>query len=131
MERLGKELKDWGNWGYWVMVGMGIAAFLVPMFGSPTESDPTSSAGVFAPIIALSVGGIIFSEAAFSDSQKFRTRPSYFIGLGSMAAAYMWMADAAGTHPRDPVLTVPVLMLFGIAAAFVTLAFVLRQGIKS
>ena len=103
-------------WGYWIMVFMAGNAFGLPMFTAATEDDPTASAGVYAPIIALSVASIILLEAANSDAKGFRRLPTAFIGLGSMASAYMWMADAADTHPADPTLSVPVLILFGMCA---------------
>ncbi len=107
---------------YLSMVGVAIFSFVIPMLGSASADYPAGSAGLFAPIIALSVAATVLLQAAIAKVRQLRRLPPAFVGLGSMASAYMWMADAADTHPMDPALSIPVLMLFGMAAAFVATA---------
>lgn len=107
---------------YLCMVGVAIFSFVIPMTGSASADYPAGSAGLFAPIVALSVAATVLLQGAIANIQKLRRLQPAFIGLGSMASAYLWMADAADTHPTDPALSLPVLMLFGMAGAFVATA---------
>ncbi len=91
-------------------------AFLATLLSTPTQEDPTGGAGLFAPVVALCVAAMVLAEAIRAGGLQIRRAPGIFIGLGSMASAYLWMADAGETHPREPVLLGTLALLFVMGA---------------
>ena len=59
---------------------------------------------------------MLLAEAVNSKGLQIRKWPGIFIALGSMASAYLWMADASETHPREPVLLGTLALLFVMGA---------------
>ncbi len=80
------------NWVHCIMAAIAIAAFAVPMLTRPTEENPTADAGLFAPVIALCTAAIFFAQAVNTGGLRIRRTPGIFIGVGSMASAYLWIA---------------------------------------
>ncbi len=119
------------TWGYWAIGLVAVVAFLAPLLEPATEEDPTGGAGVSAPIIALCVAAVLLSQALSSGGMRLRRVPSIFIGIGSVASAYLWIAAEARVHPSDPQLPL-ILGILLLVAAFATivvpfLAFSVRQ----
>lgn len=108
-------------WWYSIAALIAFAAFLVPLTTAPTDDDPTGGAGSFAPVIALCTAAILLAEAVNAKGQQFRRIPSVFIGIGSMASAYLWIAAEAGVHPANPALLGAISLLW-VVAALVTVA---------
>ena len=61
---------------------------------------------------------------------RIRLTPGIFIGVGSMASAYLWMAAEADTHPADPALPIVLLILFGLPAVVILAIVFLGSGSK-
>ena len=109
------------TWGYWAIGLIAVAAFVAPLFETATEEDPTAGAGTSAPIIALCTAAVLLSQAVGRGGMRFRRMPSIFIGIGSVASAYLWMASEARVHPFDPQLPL-ILGILLLLAAFATIA---------
>ena len=108
---------------WYVTVGVvTMAAFFVPLLTPPTQDNPTADAGLYAPILALCAGALAIAQALRPGGLRFAQAPGICAGIASLGSAYLWIADAAGTHPREPVfpvmlwlfLVVPVLAAAGI-----------------
>ena len=104
------------TWWQWIVVVAATLAFIVPMITPSTEENPTGDAGLYAPVVALSVAAMILTQAVQSGGLRSRPVPGIFIGLGSMASAYLWIADEAGAHPLNPELPLVLLLIFGLVA---------------
>ena len=98
------------------MALIAIVAFLSPLLTSPTEENPTGNAGLFAPVIALCTAAVVLTQAVKAGGLKFQRIPSIFIGVGSMASAYLWIAAEARAHPADPALPGVLLVLLVVTA---------------
>ena len=103
-------------WWYWTLGVIAAAAIAAPMLAESTESDPSAGAGVSAPIVALCTAAIVFSEAMHAGELRIRRIPSIFVGIGGLGSAYLWIADAAKTHPANPELPLVLGIIFGLAA---------------
>ncbi len=105
---------------WWSLVAAAAAtiALLIPFLTAPTDQDPTGGAGLFAPVVALCVAAMIFTEALKAGRLQIRRIPGVFIGLGSMGSAYLWMAAENNSHPLDPELPLALAILFAMAATF-------------
>ena len=42
--------------------------------------------------------------------------PQLFVGIGGLASAYLWVADATKTHPTNPELPLAMVVIFALAA---------------
>ena len=109
------------TWGYWVIGLIAVVAFVAPLFETATEEDPTGGAGISAPIIALCTAAVLLSQALGNGGMQFRRIPSIFIGIGSVASAYFWIAAEAGAHPFAPQLPL-ILGILLLLAAFATIS---------
>lgn len=105
-------------WWQWTVVIVAFFAFIIPFMTPPTEENPTADAGFYAPVVALTVAAMILTQAVQTGGLRIRPIPGIFIGIGSMASAYLWIADEASTHPSNPEL--PLVLLVTFAAAGVT-----------
>ena len=119
-----KALETIVNWWSGVAAVATAIAFLIPFLNSPTDQDPTGSAGPFAPIVALCVAAMILAESVRSGGLQFRRVPSIFIGLGSMGSAYLWMAAESNAHPLDPELPLTLAILFAMAAVMLAVPLI-------
>ena len=109
------------TWGYWIIGLIAVIAFVAPLLEPATQEDPTGGAGVSAPIIALCTAAILLSQALGSGGMRLRRMPSIFIGIGSVASAYLWIAAEGRVHPFDPQLPL-ILGILLLLAAFATIA---------
>lgn len=118
-------------WWYSIATVIAIAAFLAPLLTAPSDENPTGGAGLFAPVVALCTAAIVLAEAVNAKRFQFRRIPSMFIGIGSMATAYLWMAAEADVHPANPTLLGAISLLWIVAAlatvAMPLIALVLSQ----
>ncbi len=121
------------NWFHWTMGVIAIFAFAYPIFTPPSEENPAANAELTAPIIALCTAAILLAQAMNNQGMRIRRIPGIFIGVGSMASAYLWMAGAADAHPTDPILPIGLLFLFVLAAVatFVVPILTLEDRSKS
>ena len=110
---------------YWYIVSaiLGIVTFVASMTAEPTANDPAGQAGLYAALIALCTAGIGLAEAA-RDS-NFRPLPKIFIGVGTLATAYIWIAAEAGVHPMNPSLPGSILLLYLLAAGVFSIPMLL------
>ena len=92
------------------------AAFAVPLLEESTKEDPTGGAGIYAPIVALCAAAILLSEAMNAGELRIRRIPSFFVGIGGLASAYLWVADATKTHPTNPELPLAMVVIFALAS---------------
>ena len=90
---------------------------------SPTADDPAGQAGLYAALVALCTAGILLAEAA--RESKVRPLPKVCIGLGTLATAYLWIADEAGVHPMNLSLPGSILLLYLLAAAVFSIPLLL------
>ena len=104
------------SWWYGIAAAAATFAFVLPLLTAPTDEVPTGNAGVFAPMVALFTAAIIFAEAVNGRALQPRRIPSFCIGIGSMASAYLWIAGEAGIHPANPTLLTPLLLLLAMGA---------------
>ena len=111
-----KALETVMNWWFAVAAGAAVIAFIIPLLNTATDEDPAREAGLFAPVVALCVAAMILAESTKAGGLQVRRVPGIFIGLGSMASAYLWMAEASDVHPRDFELPLTLAILFGLAA---------------
>ena len=87
---------------YTAIGAVAVVAFLVPLLTPPTPENPTADAGLHAPILALCAGALAIAQALRPGGLRFAQAPAIGAGIASLASAYLWIADAAGTHPREP-----------------------------
>ena len=99
------------TWWYWAVGLIAVLAFLVPLSVAPTEEDPTGGAGQSAPIVALCTAALLISR-----SRNIGGLLGVFIGIGSVASAYLWMAAEAGVRPFSLELPITLSILLGLAA---------------
>ena len=104
------------NWWYVVAAASAAISFSIPMMTTATEQDPTGGAGIFAPLVAICVAAMVLAEAVNARGLQIRKWPGILIAIGSMASAYLWMADAGETHPREPILLGTLALLFIMGA---------------
>lgn len=104
------------TWWHWVMVLMITCVFLGALLTAPTDEDPAGNARLFAPIIALCTASMVLARAMKGCGPQLRSIPSLFFGLGSMAIAYLWIADAAAVHSANLSFLLILLILFGVVA---------------
>ena len=102
-----RAIVSWLRWFsverlHWIMAVVASAAFADSLLTPPTIENPTSDAGLVAPVIALCTAAIVFAQAMNPRGLRIQRTPGIFIGVGSMASAYLWMAAEAETHPTDP-----------------------------
>ena len=115
-----KALRDKG---YLLPAIMAAIAFVVPMVTPATESNPAAHAGSFGAMAAFCTSLILVFEALNGESLKFRRAPSVLIGIGGLFSAYLWMAAEANSHPTDPSLSLPLVLLFVMAILWFVLLF--------
>ncbi len=105
---------------YAVIGTVAVVAFLVPLLTPPTPENPTADAGLHAPILALCAGAFAVAQALRPGGLRLAQAPAIGAGIASLGSAYFWIADAAGTHPRDPAYPGLLwLLLIGTAVASV------------
>ena len=109
-------LRAISTWWYWTLALIAAVAFATSLFAESTTEDPAGGAGVSAPIVALCVAAIVLSEAMNAGELRIRRLPSIFVGVGGLASAYLWVADAAKTHPANPELPLVLVVIFVLAA---------------
>ena len=110
---------------YWYIVSaiLGIVTFVASMIAEPTAANPAGEAGLYAALVALCTAGIILAEAL--RESKDHLLPKICIGLGTLATAYLWIADEAGVHPKNPNLLGNVLLLYLLAAGVFSMPMLL------
>ena len=94
------------------MALMIVGLFLGAILSESTEEDPAGIAG----LVALCIASTVLAQAVNGGELQIRRAPRIFIGLGSMASAYLWVADAADTHPANLSFLLLLLLLFGVVA---------------
>ena len=105
------------------LVILGIFSFVTPLTIEPTADDPAGQAGLYAALVALCTAGIVLAEAA--RESKVRLLPKVCIGVGTLATAYLWIADEAGVHPMNPSLPGSILLLYLLAAVVFSIPMLL------
>lgn len=103
-----------GIYWYIALVILGIFSFIAPLTTEPTADDPAGQAGLYAALVALCTAGIFLTEAA--KGLKIRPLPNVCIGVGTLASAYLWIADEAGVHPTKLSLPGSILLLYLLVA---------------
>ena len=112
-----------GIYWYIVSVILGIVTFVASMTTEPTANDPAGQAGLYAALVALCTAGIVLAEAA--RESKVRPLPKVCIGVGTLATAYLWIADEAGVHPMNLSLPGSILLLYLLAAVVFSIPMLL------
>ncbi len=86
-----------------------------------TEENPAGQlTGAYAALIAIFASGMALSKAA-AMSRKRRLWCDILVSVSIMASAYLWVAAETGTHPKDPTLSLSLLMLVAATALVVGL----------
>ena len=109
---------------YCVACTVATVAFITAMTSEMTQDNPSGEAGLYAPLVALSVAVLFLVEAFDVGVWPSRRLRIVAVGLGSLASAYLWIADEAGVHPSDPKLIVDLLVVW-IAVAVVASTLIL------
>lgn len=91
-------------------------AFVAALRSQVTEGNPSGEAGLYAPVIALSVAAMVFAEVFGVDSRISRRWRAICIGVGSLLCAYLGMADGAKVHPSNLKLLFDISVVWIIAA---------------
>ena len=112
-----------GIYWYIVSVILIIVTLLASMITEPTTDNPAGEAGLYAALVALCTAGIILAEAL--RESKDNLMPKICIGLGTLATAYLWIADEPGMHPRNPSLPGNILLLYLLATAVFSIPMLL------
>ena len=100
-----RNLLKWLREYWYVVTGtFAIVVFLGALTTDPTEKDPSGEAGFFAAMLALCAAAIFIAETANAKSTSIRRAPGIFLGIVTLASAYLWIAAEAGVHPANPVL---------------------------
>ena len=100
-----------------------VVAFYTALTTDGTDEDPAGVAGLYAPLIALSVATMIVAEAFRVSTHLFLWLRAIGIGVGSSLSAYLWMAEEAEVHPSDLGLLFDLSRVW-IAAAIVSFALI-------
>ena len=108
-----------------------IAALLIPFLTPPTQDNPTADAGLYAPILALSAGALAIAQALRPGGLRFAQAPGICAGIASLGSAYLWIADAAGTHPREPAFPIILWVFLGVTVFAATGVFLTRRNDRS
>ena len=103
-----------------------LAAFVTALRSDITTENPAGEAGLYSPLIALSLlcrlPFLLFAENFVLDAWLPRRARGTFVGVGSLASAYLWIADEAGIHPSNLKLLADLSFIW-IAAAIVVSIF--------
>ena len=97
---------------YCVGSAVGILSFVTALTAVATPENPAGVAGLYAPLIALSVASMFLVEAFGVGIWPSRRWRGAIVGIGSLASAYLWIADEAGVHPRDPNLLLDLSLIW-------------------
>ena len=108
---------------YCIASVVAVATFIAALRSEETVANPSGEAGLYAPVIALSVATMLLAEVFGVDSRISRRWRAVGIGIGSWLSAYLWMADGAKVHPSNLILLFDLSMLW-ILAAIVSFALV-------
>lgn len=104
------------------------AAFLAPLLTPPTQENPTADAGLYAPILALCAGALAIAQALRPGGLRFAQAPGVGAGIASLGSAYLWIADAAETHPREPAFPAMLWLLLSITVLAAAGIFLTRRN---
>lgn len=99
-----------------LVVIVAIAAFLAPL----TSDKPPGDAAFSAALIALCTAGWLIASP-----HKTRWIP----GLGGLATAYLWLADASDMHPFN--IQLPGALLLALSGFAVVTVFILLVTSKN
>ncbi len=103
---------------YCVASVVAVVAFYTALTTDGTDEDPAGVAGLFAPLIALSVAAMIVAEAFRVSANLFLWLRAIGIGFVSSLSAYLWMAEEAEIHPSN------LKLLFDLSVVWVVAAIV-------
>ena len=93
-----------------------IFVFVAALRTEGTDENPAGIAGMYAPLIALSVA-IVAATGTFGIRHRLILRwRAISIGIGGLLSAYLWIAAEAKTHPSDLRLLSDLALLWGVAA---------------
>ena len=106
---------------YCVAGTVAILAFYTALTTDGTDEDPAGVAGLYAPLIALSVAFMIVAEAFRLGTRLFVWLRAIGIGVGSSLSAYLWMADEAEVHPSNLKLLFDLSPVLGLGVIFTLL----------
>ncbi len=109
---------------YWFAVAgvFAIAVFVNALLTPGTVENPAGLAGLSAGMLAMSAAAIVIAEAAYAQQLALRRMPGLFLGLVTLAGAYLWTAAEAGAHPADPAFSGLIGSIW-IMCAVITLGF--------
>ncbi len=104
-----------------------IIAFYTALTTDGTKEDPAGVAGLYAPLIALSVASMVVAEAFRVSTRLFLWLRAIGIGVGSSLSAYLWMAEEAEVHPSNLNLLFDLSVVWVLAAivSFVLMPFLI------
>ena len=88
---------------YWyaITATLAVIVFLAALFSDPTEKDPSGGAGFHAAMLAMCAAAIFIAETAYVKNAPVRRLPSVFLGVVTLASAYLWIAAESEVHPAS------------------------------
>ena len=114
-----KKLIQWiREYWYAITTTFAVIVFLAALFSEPTEKDPSGGAGFYAAMLAMCAAAIFIAEAAYAKDAPVRRWPGVFLGVVTMASAYLWVAAESEVHPARWELFGAVGLLWLVCAVF-------------
>ena len=101
---------------YGVAGTVAVIAFYTALTTDGTDENPAGEAGLYAPLIALSVAFMIVAEAFRLGTRLFVWLRAIGIGVGSSFSAYLWMAEEVEVHPSNLKLLFDLSIVWVLAA---------------
>ena len=101
---------------YCVACTVAAVALFTAMTVEGTQDNPSGEAGLYAPLVAFSVAVLFLIEVFDVGVWPSRRLRIAAVSLGSLASAYLWLADEAGVHPSDTKLIIDLSVVWIVAA---------------
>ena len=113
---------------YGAVAAIVLVCIAAPLLTPATPANPSGNAGLSAPILALCAGALALAQALRPGDLALGRAPAICAGVASLGSAYMWIADAAGTHPATPALPGLFWLMLGLTAVALGGIFFTRRG---
>ena len=97
-------------------------AFATPFF--PNPDHPTNQAGLYAALVALCMGGLIFAETISWGRLKIQKIRRFAIGFCALGSSYLWLVSENKSDPIGFELPLGILLIWFLSLAVVAIPYI-------